>query len=152
MPLARHQLCSSMGEGRIWRALKHQWLFMNSLCDLATLRKLVAFYVEEHNTQLPHSAFRGQTPDEMYLGTGEHVVANLEASKVVARQARFEANCASMRKLRDCGDPKFSNSLRELNSKVRKEVRRAVATADQATSVFRGPRVTRTRAKKRRMS
>jgi hypothetical protein len=27
----------------------------------------VAFYVDEHNTRLPHSAFRGQTPDEMWL-------------------------------------------------------------------------------------
>jgi hypothetical protein len=37
------------------------------------LRRLVAFYVEEHNTRLPHSAFRGQTPDEMYYGRGDHV-------------------------------------------------------------------------------
>jgi hypothetical protein len=28
------------------------------------------FYVQEHNARLPHSVFNGQTPDEMYLGTG----------------------------------------------------------------------------------
>ncbi len=42
-----------------WRALKHQWLYLNTLDTLATLEKLVGFYVSEHNTRLPHSAFRG---------------------------------------------------------------------------------------------
>jgi hypothetical protein len=51
-----------------WRSLKHQWLFLHSLDSLTTVRRLIAFYVQEHNTVLPHSAFRGQTPDEMYFG------------------------------------------------------------------------------------
>ena len=50
-----------------WRTLKHQWLFLNTLDSMATVRRLVSFYVEEHNHRLPHSAFRGQTPDEMIL-------------------------------------------------------------------------------------
>jgi putative transposase len=45
-----------------WRSLKHQWLFLHSLDSVTTVRRLVAFYVHEHNTVLPHSAFRGQTP------------------------------------------------------------------------------------------
>jgi hypothetical protein len=52
-----------------WRSLKHQWLFLNSLDTTARLRSLVAFFVEEHNTKMPHAAFRGQTPDEMYYAT-----------------------------------------------------------------------------------
>ena len=52
-----------------WRALKHQWLFLNTLDSVETVEKLVRFYVTEHNQRLPHSAFRGQTPDEMYFGT-----------------------------------------------------------------------------------
>jgi hypothetical protein len=52
-----------------WRSLKHQWLYLNSLDSIERLRVLVAFFVEEHNTQMPHSAFAGQTPDEMYFGT-----------------------------------------------------------------------------------
>ena len=75
-----------------WRALKHQWLYLNSLDSVQTIEKLVAFYVNEQNTRLPHSAFRGQTPDEMYFGTGEHVPAELEAAKRAARQARLEKN------------------------------------------------------------
>jgi hypothetical protein len=53
-----------------WRSLKHQWLFLHHLDSVATIRRLVAFYVHEHNHVLPHSAFQGQTPDEMYFGTG----------------------------------------------------------------------------------
>lgn len=61
-----------------WRSLKHQWLFLNRLDTVAHVRKLVAFYVEEHNTRVPHSAFRGQTPDEMYFGTGDTVPDELQ--------------------------------------------------------------------------
>jgi transposase InsO family protein len=75
-----------------WRSLKHQWLFLHALDSVATLRRLVAFYVEEHNTALPHSAFRGQTPDEMYFGKGDTVPADLTARAAAARQARIEAN------------------------------------------------------------
>ncbi len=53
-----------------WRTLKHQWLYLNTLDTTKSVHRLVSFYVEEHNTLLPHSAFGGQTPDEMYFGTG----------------------------------------------------------------------------------
>jgi hypothetical protein len=42
-------------------------LFLNSLDTIDRLRTLVAFFVEVHNTQMPHAAFAGHTPDEMYL-------------------------------------------------------------------------------------
>jgi putative transposase len=75
-----------------WRVLKHQWLFLNTLDSVHAVEKLVAFYVQEHNGRLPHSAFRGQTPDEMYFGTGGKVPDELEAARQLARQARAEAN------------------------------------------------------------
>ena len=78
-----------------WRALKHQWLYLNSLDSVATLERLVAFYVAEHNTRLPHSAFRGQTPEEMYFGTGGHVPSELAAAKIGARQVRLDTNRAT---------------------------------------------------------
>jgi len=40
-----------------WRFLKHQWLFLHSLDSVTTVRRLVTFYVDEHNRMLPHSAF-----------------------------------------------------------------------------------------------
>ena len=75
-----------------WRSLKHQWLFLHSLDSVATIRRLVAFYVHEYNAVLPHSAFRGQTPDEMYCGTGDAVPADLTSRTAAARRARAEAN------------------------------------------------------------
>jgi transposase InsO family protein len=75
-----------------WRILKHQWLYLNTLDTLASIRRLVSFYIEEHNTRLPHSAFRGQTPDEMYLGTGGHVPQELGSQRTAARAARLKAN------------------------------------------------------------
>lgn len=49
-----------------WRSLKHQWLYLNTLDSVSALERLVSFYVAEHNSRLPHSAFHGQTPDERY--------------------------------------------------------------------------------------
>jgi len=75
-----------------WRSLKHHWLFLHSLDSVATVRRLVEFYVQEHNRVLPHSAFHGQTPDEMYFGTGAAVPADLTSGAAAARRARVEAN------------------------------------------------------------
>ena len=75
-----------------WRSLKHHWLFLHALDSVATVRRLVAFYVDEHNRVLPHSAFRGQTPDEMYFGTGDAIPAELASRADAARRARLQAN------------------------------------------------------------
>ena len=85
------QFSNSMIEAR-WRSLKHQWLFLHSLDGVTTVRRLVEFYVAEHNRVLPHSAFRGRTPDEMYFGTGDAVPADLTSGAAAARRARAEAN------------------------------------------------------------
>ena len=77
-----------------WRVLKHQWLYLNPLDSISTLQRLATFYVQEHNTRLPHSAFRGQTPDEMYYGMGDHVPRELEHARLAARRARLEVNRA----------------------------------------------------------
>src|SRR5262249_57636302 len=75
-----------------WRSLKHPWLFLHPLDTVATVRRLVAFYVDLHNRVLPHSAFRGQTPDEMYVGTGTSVPPDLKSGAVAARRGRRQAN------------------------------------------------------------
>lgn len=75
-----------------WRSLKHQWLFLHPLESVATVRRLVVFYVHEHNQVLPHSAFRGQTPNEMYFGTGDAVPEDLKSRAAAARRARAKTN------------------------------------------------------------
>ena len=78
-----------------WRTLKHQWLFLNTLDSATTVRRLVAFYVAAHNGEIPHSAFRGQTPDEIDYARGHGVPEQLEAAKKQARAARLRANGAA---------------------------------------------------------
>jgi transposase InsO family protein len=75
-----------------WRSLKHQWLFLNKLDTMAAVEPLVAFYVKEHNSVVPHSALGGLTPDEVYLGTGGGVREKLAADWLRAREARLAAN------------------------------------------------------------
>lgn len=74
---ARWRLRRSADPESWWRILKHRWLYLNTLDSVATVRKLVAFYVEQHNRHLPHSAFHGQTPEEMYFGTGADIPKEL---------------------------------------------------------------------------
>lgn len=85
-----------------FRSIKHQWLFLNTLDTVTAVENLVSFYIAEHNGAIPHSAFKGQTPDEMYFGTGDKVPDELEAAKVAARAARMEVN--RVRSCRRC-DP-----------------------------------------------
>jgi hypothetical protein len=39
-----------------WRSLKHRWLFLHPLDNIATVKRLVEFYVTEHNGRIPHGA------------------------------------------------------------------------------------------------
>ena len=73
-------------------ALKHQWLFLNSLDTIERVRTLVAFFVDEHNTKMPHAAFRGQTPDEVFFGTAPNLPVELDAARAKARELRLAAN------------------------------------------------------------
>ena len=45
-----------------------------------------------HNERLPHSAFRGQTPDEMYFGRGDGVPDDLELARDAAKNERLAVN------------------------------------------------------------
>jgi len=75
-----------------WQSLKSQWLYLNTLDSVAAVRRLTSFYVVEHNTKMPHAAFHGQTPDEVYFGRGDDVPDQLAEAGRFARQARLETN------------------------------------------------------------
>lgn len=75
-----------------WRSLKHQWLYLNTLDTIERVRSLVAFFVDAHNSQMPHAAFRGQTPDEIYFGTAPDLTANLADARIKARERRLATN------------------------------------------------------------
>ena len=75
-----------------WRSLKSNWIYINQLDSFAALERLISFYVSEHNKKMPHAAFRGQTPDEIYFGRGDNVPEQLADARRRARQARLENN------------------------------------------------------------
>ena len=77
-----------------FRVAKHNWLFLNDLDTAATVRRLVQFYVAEHNGRLPHSALGGRTPDEVYFDRAADVPEKLAAGRLAARAARLQANRA----------------------------------------------------------
>ncbi len=78
-----------------WRVLKHQWLYLNTLDSVETvIKKLVAFCVEQRNAHMPHSAFQGQTPDEMYFDTDIDTPKQLQESRIAARESRMKLNRA----------------------------------------------------------
>jgi putative transposase len=64
------------------------WIFVRATAT----PKLIAVYVEQHNSVVPHSAFAGQTPDEMYFGRGDQVPVVLAAGRACAREARMKSN------------------------------------------------------------
>lgn len=79
---------SSMIEA-FWRSLKHSWLYLHPLDSLASLRRLIEFYVKAHNEVMPHSAFQGQTPDEVFFGIGDEVAKRLSEARDSAREERI---------------------------------------------------------------
>ncbi len=77
-----------------WRSLKHGWLYLHSLDSITALRRLIEFYVKAHNEVMPHSAFQGQTPDEIFFGIGDEVPKRLAEARASAREKRMNANRA----------------------------------------------------------
>ncbi len=92
-----------------WRSSKHGWLYFHTLDNLASLRRLIESYVTAHNEVMPHSAFHGQTSNEMFFGTGSEVTQKLSAARTSAREDRMRANrtarCGALQSVVRCSAP-----------------------------------------------
>jgi putative transposase len=75
-----------------WRSLRHNWLYLHSLASVGQLDRLVGFYVEQHNKVMPHSAFDGQTPDEVFFGKFSIVEAKIQRDRARALRQRLAEN------------------------------------------------------------
>ena len=78
-----------------WRSLKHSWLYLHSLDRFATIHRLVGFYVKAHNEVMPHSAFEGQTPDQVFFGIRDQATQDLASARKIAREKRMKENRAA---------------------------------------------------------
>ena len=71
------------------------WLFLNTLESTVAVRRLVAFYVREHNEKIPRAVLGARTPDEVYFGREENVLERLSEQRKTAQQVRSVANRAA---------------------------------------------------------
>jgi putative transposase len=103
-----------------WRSLKHQWLYLNQLDTKAAVEKLVRFYVEQHNSVMPHSALGGLTPDEVYFEKGAGVREQLEAAWRKARAERLAtnrgANCGTCKPAEPAGESSVISDVSQLRT------------------------------------
>jgi transposase InsO family protein len=97
-----------------WRSLRHQWLYLHSLESFRQLEQLINFCVREHNTQMPHHALSGQTPDEIYFDQADGVRERLIAARRRARLERMEGNRGQS--CRVCGPPPTQRSVSVFNA------------------------------------
>jgi len=71
-----------------WRQLKHAWLFLNTLDSAAAVRRLVAFYVREHNEKIPRAVLGARTLDEVYFSREENALERLSEQRKTAQKVR----------------------------------------------------------------
>ena len=88
-------VCSNSLIEAFWRQLKHAWLFLNTLDSTVAVRRLVAFYVAEHNEKIPRAVLGGRTPDEVCFGREEDLLERLAEQRKRAQRVRNEANRAA---------------------------------------------------------
>jgi len=69
-------------------------VFLNNFDNIATLRRLVVFYVNAHNREIPYSTSNCQTTDKMYFGTRDKIPEKLNKKNQEARTARMATNRA----------------------------------------------------------
>lgn len=55
---------------RLWRSLKYECVYLNAFDNGLQARRDIGCWLAFYNAQRPHSTFNGQTPDEVYHGTG----------------------------------------------------------------------------------
>jgi putative transposase len=77
---------------RFWSSLKHNFLYDQRLSSITALRRFVDFYVHEHNHVIPHDAFDGQTPVEVFSSTASELTALLAHKRADARARRIDEN------------------------------------------------------------
>ncbi len=55
---------------RLWRSLKYECVYLHAFEAGSEARLGIGRWIEYYNQRRPHSTLGGQTPDEIYLGTG----------------------------------------------------------------------------------
>lgn len=76
-----------------FRSIKNNFLYLKKIKTIEHLKKLVRFYIKEHNGKIPHSAFKFSTPEEIYQESWtKDKEEQIEALKIDAILKRKEHN------------------------------------------------------------
>lgn len=80
------------------RSLKVNCLYNYPLNTFADVKRLVDFYLEQHNRVMPHSAFNGATPYQQFIGSWteakeRELKQRLTTAKVKRREYRQSLSC-----------------------------------------------------------
>ena len=77
----------------LFRSAKHNYLFQQRLENLANFQDHASFYLIQHNEMMPHNAFKGATPLEMYTGSWTSLCdVQLDNEAETAKAARHAQN------------------------------------------------------------
>jgi len=97
---------------RFFQSIKHNYLFQRDLTSMDVLAGHAGFYIREHNEIMPHSAFRGATPEEVYVGGWVGLVGDSVGKEAGAAKARRIAYHGGMSAL-SCGhDVMYRRTMR----------------------------------------
>ncbi len=82
----------------LFRSAKHNYLFQQRLETLETFTRHASFYLTQHNEVMPHNAFNGATPLEMYIGSwgpkcNTQITEQAKASKAARHAHHTTRNC-----------------------------------------------------------
>ncbi len=82
------------------RSLKINCLYNHPLNTIADIKRLVNYYLNQHNDFMPHSAFNGATPLQMFTGTwtkkhAKEMKQKLVDAKVKRREYRRSFACGN---------------------------------------------------------
>ncbi|WP_393057071.1 integrase core domain-containing protein [Halobacteriovorax sp. CON-3] len=76
----------------LFRSMKNNYLYYQKIRSLSKFKMKVKYYVKEHNLNIPHSAFKGATPNEVYFDKwsikDEQELKDKIANRVKERQKR----------------------------------------------------------------
>lgn len=102
-----------------WRQIKNYWLYLNHLYSFGAVQRLVAFYIDQHNRVIPHSALKGHTPDEVFREEASDLPERLREAHRVAIQERVansrQLNCENCQATRaNAGSSEVAEGLRKV--------------------------------------
>ena len=70
---------------RLWRSLKYECVYLNAFETGSEARQGIGHWIDLYNSERPHSAHAGATPEEVYTGLKKHSERDLSLSLALSQ-------------------------------------------------------------------